>query len=220
MTVMDLSASTGGPAVPARVDGDHNRSPLTKTTRYMEQIAIFSMTSVVTAGVDLWTKQLPHAIILHHYNAAAPTKLVALGLCLFVFALHRTPISALAAGLYFGALCGNGGELLVHGYATDWILVDPRPFTTYALVTNVADICVALGLSSLVVEFMLMVRRRKRSHRPERSVRITMIFAGLCGVLTGVVTRDLSIGMIVAILVDSEARIIVWISHKQQSSTA
>lgn len=187
---------------------------------YVERVLIFALTALLAVGLDLWTKAQPHDVVLHHYSAAAPAKLVALGLCLLAFAVYRTSISSVAAGLYFGALCGNGGELVAHGYATDWIVVDVRPFTQYALVTNIADLCVALGLATLAIDFYLTARRRRQAGSGPLTIRVAMLFAALCGGVTAAVTHDVSIGLIVAILIDMEARVIVWMSRRSRTGIA
>lgn len=182
----------------------------------MARATIFLATAGLATGIDLWTKMQPHPIVYHHYNHISLTKFVAVGLCLLAFALYRSSLLALACGLYFGALCGNDGELLAHGYATDWILVDLRPFTAIALVTNVADICVVLGLTCLLGQLALVARRRQHRTVAGRSIRVTTLFALACGLVTGVVTRDLNVGLIVAILVEMEARVIVWLAAGRQ----
>ena len=86
------------------------------------RVAVWVVAAAGAAGIDLWTKFQPHPVIYHHYNHISSTTFVALALCLFAFAMYRSRLTALACGLYCGALVGNDGELLVHGYATDWIV--------------------------------------------------------------------------------------------------
>ena len=210
MTSMDVIHPTGAPLAPPRSTA--TAVPQGGHGTLVGRAAIFVVTAVVATGIDLWTKTQPHPIVYHHYNHISLTRFVAVGLCLLAFALYRSPLLALAYGLYFGALCGNDGQLLAQGYATDWILVDLRPFTGIAMVTNIADICVLLGLTCLLGQLALTVRRRPHSSTPRYTVRITTLFALACGLVTGAVTRDLNVGLIVAILVDMEARVIVWVA--------
>ena len=97
--------------------------------------------------VDLGTKAAPHDRVAH--NAAHTPAIVFLGVAAFLFAvaLWHSNLIAVGAGLMFGALCGNAGELLVLGYATDWIPLG-------GWLTNVADLAGAAGFICCVAGYI------------------------------------------------------------------
>jgi hypothetical protein len=89
--------------------------------------------------VDVGSKAAPHSIVVNNYSHTPAVVFVLVGLFLCALGLWHSRLLAFGAGLMFGGLCGNGGQLLVFGYASDWIPVG-------GWLTNVADISGALGL--------------------------------------------------------------------------
>lgn len=132
---------------------DRESVDLASIAAYLLRFAILVVTAAAVLAADVWTKEADHAAVLLHYRHITPFEFVAVGLFLFALALYRSNLLALAAGLLFGALCGNGGELLLHGYATDWIRVG-------RWLTNVADLAVVVGLLCICTDVVLLWCRR------------------------------------------------------------
>lgn len=162
------------------------------------RFSLWSAAAAVSAAVDLATKDSPHPLVLHHYGHASLLDLLPIGLFLFVSVLYGSHVFALGAGLMFGGLLGNGGELLQHGYATDWIVVGRR-------VTNIADICLILGLLFAWADLLLRLRRPRKSRSLSWSLNVGALLAASCGVLAAVVSGDIRIGEIVFLLILFEA---------------
>lgn len=128
--------------------------------RLLVRLALWTTASVTSLTADIVTKAAPHALVVNHY---AHTPAVVLGLVsVFLCALgllHSNQL-AIGAGLMFGGLCGNGGQLLLYGYASDWIPIG-------GWLTNVADISGALGLLCCFTGYLTVgprVRSRSGHH--------------------------------------------------------
>lgn len=188
----EASGVTQAPSASTQSQGD--------AFHWVGRLAIWLTAAGVSWSVDLITKSQPHPIVLHHYRHSTALDLIPLGLFLFCFALSSTPLFALGTGLMFGGLLGNGGELLRHGYATDWILVGHY-------VTNIADISLVAGLICLYADLVLL-RRRRRARKSLYSPwtrQVAFLCAASCAVLAGLVTGDLRIGESVFLLILIEA---------------
>jgi lipoprotein signal peptidase len=103
------------------------------------RFALWMSTSLAALVADVATKSAPHATVVHNQAHTPPLLFALVGCFLWVLGLWHSRLLAIGAGLMFGGLCGNGGQLLLTGYATDWIPVG-------GWLTNVADISGALGL--------------------------------------------------------------------------
>ncbi len=97
----------------------------------------FSMGTVVFLA-DAVTKAAPHSEVVYNYSHTPLFVFAGAGLFLCVLAVWQSGLIVAGAGLMFGGLCGNAGQLVVVGYATDWI-----PIAGW--LTNVADIAGAAG---------------------------------------------------------------------------
>jgi hypothetical protein len=135
------------------VAGDPESGDLVSIATYLLRFAISMATAGVVLAVDVLTKEADHEAVLLHYRHITPLEFVAVALFLLALAIYRSNLLALAAGLLFGALCGNGGELLLHGYATDWLRVG-------RWLTNVADLAVVGGLACICADIVLLWCRR------------------------------------------------------------
>lgn len=105
----------------------------------------------LTLALDLTTKAEPHPLVVDHYSHTPALALILVSVFLCALGIWHSNMLAVGAGLMFGGLCGNGGELLVRGYATDWIPVG-------GWVTNVADIAGLLGLLWCFAGYVLQLR--------------------------------------------------------------
>ena len=92
---------------------------------------------VLTA--DVVTKAAPHHVVATNHAHTPALIYVVVGCFLLSLGLWRSLVLTAGAGLMFGALCGNAGQLLLDGYATDWIPIG-------GWLTNIADIAGAVGL--------------------------------------------------------------------------
>lgn len=107
--------------------------------RYGIRLALWLGSGVTALATDVVTKAEPHPLVIYHYAHTPVAVLVAVSVFLLAVGLWYSNLLAIGSGLMFGGLCGNGGQLLLYGYASDWIPVG-------GWLTNVADICGALGL--------------------------------------------------------------------------
>src|SRR5438270_10211983 len=105
----------------------------------LTRFLLLSGTAAVTLGADVVTKVIPHREVVDHYSHAPIALLLLVGLFLVVLGVRYSTTLAVGAGLMVGGLCGNGGQLVLEGYASDWIRLGDW-------LTNVADIADALGL--------------------------------------------------------------------------
>ena len=103
------------------------------------RFGLWMSTSLAALAADIATKAAPHATVVHNQAHTPPLLFVLVGCFLWILGLWHSRLLAVGAGLMFGGLCGNGGQLLLSGYATDWIPIG-------GWLTNVADIAGALGL--------------------------------------------------------------------------
>src|SRR5579864_3298797 len=117
------------------------------------RLLLLSSTSVLALGADVFTKAEPHPLVVDHYSHTPAIALIAVSVFLCALGMWHSDMLAIGAGLMFGGLCGNGGELLLKGYATDWIPID-------GWLTNVADITGAVGLIWCFAGYVLELRLR------------------------------------------------------------
>lgn len=165
----------------------------------MARFALWLLTAGGATMVDLVTKNAAHPLVLRHYSHATALDLIPMGLFLLCFAVSGSYLSAFGGGLMFGGLFGNGGELLQHGYATDWILVGPY-------VTNIADILLVFGLVCINTD--LLIRRKRATRRTVASRWLRHVGGGIAlatGCVAGLATADLRMGEAVFFLVLIEA---------------
>jgi hypothetical protein len=107
--------------------------------RLLIRFYLWIMAAVISLGTDIVTKAAPHALVIDHYSRTPAAVLVVVSIFLCGLGLLHSNRLAIGAGLMFGGLCGNGGQLLLYGYASDWLPVG-------GWLTNVADISGAVGL--------------------------------------------------------------------------
>lgn len=118
-------------------------------------LVLWGFCAVLSFGADAVTKALPHAIVVNHYAHTPAAILAALAIFLLVLGLGKSPLVAVGSGFMFGGLCGNGGQVLLFGYASDWIPVGNW-------LTNVADIAGAGGLLCCFAGYLGIPLRGKR----------------------------------------------------------
>jgi len=102
------------------------------------------------------TKATPHATVVNNYSHTPSFVFALVGLFLCALGLWHSRLLALGAGLMFGGLCGNGGQLLLYGYASDWIPIG-------GWLTNVADISGAVGLVCCFAAYVTTLVRYQRA---------------------------------------------------------
>ncbi len=102
------------------------------------RLLLWISTGTATFAADTITKALPHAPVVHNYSAPPAIVFALVGLFLCMLAAWQSAVVVAGAGLMFGGLCGNAVQLVVTGYATDWI-----PLAGW--LTNVADLAGAAG---------------------------------------------------------------------------
>lgn len=108
--------------------------------RYLTRFTLWSSTALMVLAVDIATKIAPHGVVVYNYSHATPASVyLIVGLFLGALALAHSNVIAIGSGLMLGGLCGNAGQLLLVGYATDWIPLG-------GWFTNVADLSGAAGL--------------------------------------------------------------------------
>lgn len=105
----------------------------------IERVTLLVCTAMLTLSVDIFTKAFPHRLVVLHHAHVPALVLLLVGIFLVVLGTRYSTTLAIGAGLMVGGLCGNGGQLILFGYASDWI-----PLGDW--LTNVADIADALGL--------------------------------------------------------------------------
>jgi lipoprotein signal peptidase len=113
----------------------------------------------VALSADLVTKAAPHDVYAYNYAHTPLLVFLLVGFFLCVLGVWHSRLLSVGAGLMFGGLCGNAGQLLLMGYATDWIPV-------HGWLTNVADIAGAVGL--VCCFFGYVVSAVQRSPQRER----------------------------------------------------
>jgi hypothetical protein len=98
-------------------------------------------------GTDVVTKAEPHPTVAHNYSHTPAALLFALAACLCILGVGHSKTLAVGAGLMFGGLCGNGGQLLAYGYASDWLPIG-------GWLTNAADIFGFLGITCCGIGYL------------------------------------------------------------------
>jgi hypothetical protein len=131
------------------------------TTRF----ALFCGAALASFLADIVTKATPHSLVVNNYSHTPGIVLVLVGLFLCALGLWHSRLLAVGAGFMFGGLCGNGGQLLLYGYASDWIPLG-------GWLTNVADISGAVGLLCCFTGYVVSIRsRRQGATQRQRAVR-------------------------------------------------
>jgi hypothetical protein len=105
------------------------------------RVALWVAAGSLALIVDVLSKAAPHSTVVDNYAQTPAIMLIVVGLFLCALSLVRSSLIALGAGIMFGALCGNGGQLLIQGYVSDWLPIG-------GWLTNLADL---LGGAGLVV---------------------------------------------------------------------
>lgn len=104
------------------------------------RFALWISTACASLGIDVLTKAAPHDLVIDNHSRTPGIALIFVGASLVALALWHSNAMAIGAGFMFGGLCGNGGQVLLFGYASDWIPLG-------GWLTNVADISGAVGLA-------------------------------------------------------------------------
>src|SRR5581483_1591282 len=112
------------------------------------RFAVWVAAAAASLTADIATKALPHDLILQNARPTPWPLLVVAGVALLVLGLWDSPILAVGAGLMFGGLCGNGGQLLIYGAVSDWLRFGDW-------VTNIADLSGFTGLIICLAGFIL-----------------------------------------------------------------
>lgn len=124
------------------------------------RFSLWMSASVTALLADIATKSAPHATVVHNQAHTPPLVFFLVGSFLWVLGLWHSRLLAIGAGLMFGGLCGNAGQLLLSGYATDWIPIG-------GWLTNVADISGALGLACCFAGYAVSAFQR---HTPRAEI--------------------------------------------------
>jgi hypothetical protein len=103
------------------------------------RLILLVCTALLTVSADIFTKAFPHRMVVLHHAHVPALILVLVGAFLIMLGVRYSSTLAIGSGLMVGGLCGNGGQLVLFGYASDWIQLGDW-------LTNVADIADALGL--------------------------------------------------------------------------
>lgn len=133
----------------ARNDSRYGLSTMDLSIRF----ALLVSTGLAALVVDIATKSAPHTTVVHNQAHTPPLIFILVGCFLWFLGLWHSRLLAIGAGLMFGGLCGNGGQLLLSGYATDWIPVG-------GWLTNIADISGAMGLMCCFAGYAISAFRR------------------------------------------------------------
>lgn len=124
--------------------------------RVLVRLTLWLTAGTVSLLADIVTKAEPHPLVVNHYSHTPLIVLVAVSIFLFSLGLLHSNQLAIGAGLMFGGLVGNGGQLLLYGYASDWIPIGDW-------LTNVADISGAVGLLCCCSGYLVTGVRRRRN---------------------------------------------------------
>jgi hypothetical protein len=122
---------------------------------FLRRFALWATCAALVIAVDIVTKVAPHREVVTNYSHAPAALYLAIGAFLLTVGVVHSPLVSAGAGLMFGALCGNAGQLMIAGFATDWIEIG-------GWFTNVADIAGGAGLLVCVVGFILPLIRSPR----------------------------------------------------------
>ena len=120
--------------------------------RAASRFTIWLAAAGAALAADIWSKASPHPIIAYNHAHTPAFVFLLVGAVLLVLGLLYSNVVAFGSGLMFGGLCGNAGELILLGYATDWIHVGHY-------LTNIADISGAAGLLCCFAGYVLPLRR-------------------------------------------------------------
>jgi hypothetical protein len=126
----------------------------------VRRFALWGSSALLVMGVDVITKAAPHRVIASNHAHSPLLVYAVVGCFLLALGLSRSPLLSVGAGLMFGALCGNAGQLMVDGYATDWIPIG-------GWLTNVADIGGAGGLVICFAGYARSLARERSSKQPD-----------------------------------------------------
>lgn len=107
--------------------------------RIITRFCLWSLAALSSLGADIVTKAAPHALVENNYSHTPVLVFALVGVFLCILGLWHSNLLAVGAGLMFGGLCGNAGQLLLYGYASDWIPVG-------GWLTNLADVSGGVGL--------------------------------------------------------------------------
>ena len=117
------------------------------------RLALLFGTAALTLAADVTTKVIPHAQVAEHYAHIPILLLFLVGGFLIALGARYSATLAIGAGLMVGGLCGNGGQLILFGYASDWIRLGDW-------LTNVADIADAVGLVCCFTGYVRILQMR------------------------------------------------------------
>lgn len=120
--------------------------------QWRTRAVLLSLCALGTLGLDVGTKLAPHAAVAGNYSRMPVPLMVVVGLALVIVGVSHSNLVAAGAGLMLGGLAGNGGQILLAGYATDWIPLG-------GWLTNVADLAGAMGLGCCGLGFLSPVVR-------------------------------------------------------------
>lgn len=126
--------------------------PIKWTEVFLLRFAVWISCGAVVFVADAATKAAPHPLVVYNHSHTPAVVLFLVAVLLLALGLLYSNLLAFGAGLMFGGLCGNGGELLHYGYASDWIHIGHY-------LTNVADLCGAAGLLCCFAGYLLPRRR-------------------------------------------------------------
>jgi hypothetical protein len=116
---------------------------------------LWSAAAATSFLVDVATKAVPHTEVVNNHSHTPGLMLLLVAIFLCALGLWHSRTLAVGAGFMLGGLLGNGGQLVLFGYASDWIPVG-------GWLTNVADISGAVGLICCLIGYALSVLRRPR----------------------------------------------------------
>lgn len=124
--------------------------------RTLMRLLLWLATGLASLSADIATKAAPHSFVVYNYSRTPAVVYVLVAVFLCVLALWHSNLIAVGAGLMFGGLCGNAGQLMLLGYATDWL-----PVGTW--LTNLADVSGAAGLICCCTGYALSLAGRRRA---------------------------------------------------------
>ncbi len=119
---------------------------------FLVRFALWISFAAAAFLADVLTKIAPHDVVAHHYARTPTLIFVFVGILLCALGVTHSRALAIGSGLMFGGLCGNAEELLLRGYASDWVPIGHW-------LTNVADLCAAFGLLWCVTSYLMVLRR-------------------------------------------------------------
>ena len=138
-------------AIAGSLDDNVSKGAREWTMQMLVRFFIWIAASAASLSIDIVTKAAPHNLVINHYARISPLELLVVSLLLCGLALFHSNMLSVGCGLMFGGLCGNCGQLLLYGYASDWLPVG-------GWLTNIADIAGAVGLVWCFVSYLLLHR--------------------------------------------------------------